>query len=172
MKDALEGLMVLIGQLAAAGRSVVWAQAGLAGLLGIASGAMGFGSGMYYTQQRHAGESTGGGGGEPVPRYFVPQMLGLILDAQRLLLANVPGFQPCPCPFCAQMNNWSRELSGLHYLWWCANLTLDLDQQGQVAARRARLKQIVDAAVDFTAAAQDAGIQVRGHTRVWQALLP
>jgi hypothetical protein len=117
-------------------------------------GASGFGAGINASNQSLAIRTGGGGNGaNKLEWYFVPQLLSCVLRHEVQHIAKVTGYQPCDCPFCqklplgAKAGHWDFNEAGLHYLWWCAKLTSE--QQQNAAHAQAAVKKRINDAKDF-----------------------
>ena len=166
-RDVLLGLREFVTALAANGKPTLLAQVGLCGWPFLAFGSLGFGSGIKGTSQKFAFSS---GWGQPLEWYFLPGFLGFVLRDELQLLAAIPGFEPCSCPYCPDLLRdvravWDKNSAGAHYLWWCTKLA---NEAADAASIRARLS----AAQAFLSQVQSAGAvldprSIPRHLEVW-----
>jgi hypothetical protein len=129
-REVLEGLAAIAESLTANGRRLLLPQLGLAGWLLMARGAAAFGSGISSTLQMCCERSAQQRGRQPLPRYFVPELLGFVLREELNVIRRELDYPDCPCPFCSRLlpqaeSAWDVTLAGQHYLWWCARLSAE-----------------------------------------------
>lgn len=176
-QDALAGLRKAVDSLSKNDCPVVLPQSGLAGWLMLPFGAKAFGAGIDASMQRNLPASSGGGGVPPLNWYFLPQFLGFVLAEELSGLQRVQGFQQCPCPYCDPPiqggARFDSRRAGLHFLWWCATLAAELNQDRQPAARIR--KRIADAQ-SFATSAQQAQVRLDRrsqptHLEAWTAVV-
>jgi hypothetical protein len=175
-RPVLDGMREITRALAANGRRVIYPQTGLAGWLMLGDGALAFGAGISASMQRFVAPTSGFG--RPLEWYFLPQLLGFVLRAEVPDIEAVPGWVACECPFCGGLSfgvgtDWSRDLAGLHYLWWCARLTSEVVNAGDPAAT---LRERLAAATDFWNAIRASRVVLDErseprHLAVWSAAM-
>lgn len=177
-EEVLKGLRNVVSALRSNGRDVVIPQSGLIGWLMTGFGAQGFGAGISSSLHSLATGPAGGGGAEPLPWYFVPQLLGFVLREELPIIAKVPGFRACDCPYCRKLAftngpPWDRESAGLHFLWFCTEIAAE---QARARDPVVPLKRRVRAAEDFWDTVQQAGVvlderSVPNHLGAWSAAI-
>jgi len=146
------GLRQVVTALSENGMRVILAQSGLLGWLMLPFGAVAFGAGTRASMQRTIALTSGGFARQPLNWFFVPQFLGSALAEEMPSIAAIPGYQPCPCPYCDgdlpdTGDDFDRELAGKHFLWWCALLANELNSGQPESTVRQR---IVDARAFWT----------------------
>jgi hypothetical protein len=171
----LEGLREIVASLGANGRSVLLPQNGLAGWLMLGFGAVAFGAGINGSLQRYAMPREGGGGGQPpLEWYFLPGLLGFVLRSEVADLAEVDGFESCPCPYCPALpfgagGAWNRNAAGNHFLWWCSTLAEEVRAAGD---RALAVRDRLASATAYWDAVQEEGVvldqrSVPQHLEAW-----
>jgi hypothetical protein len=174
-RDALAGMRELSRALRANGRKALYPQMGLAGWLMIPDGSLGFGSGISASMQRFVAPTSGFG--RPLEWYFLPQIMGFVLRSEVRDILRALGEDGCECPYCEGLPfgvgpGWSRDVAGLHYLWWCSRLAAELtNSQDPAAALRDRLEASRDAwsAIQATSVLLDERSEPR-HLAAWSAV--
>ena len=142
-------------------------------------GALAFGAGVPASLERTVipSPSGGGGGNQPLHRYFEPQLLGFVRAEEMPSIAGVPGFVPCPCPFCggglpASGAAFDVDAAAKHYMWWCIAMTDDL----RAASDRAdHVRDRLDNAITFWKDVQNAGVLLDNrseptHLETWRSV--
>lgn len=174
---ALAGLRDVVRALDANDRPVVMPQSGILGLLMAGFGVRSFGAGMAASLQRNTAPSSGGSGAPPLPWYFVPQLLSFALADEVHDIAEVDGFEVCGCPYCdgelpGTGAAFDRMAAGKHFLWSCARLAAELDEDDSLGS----VRSLVDEAADFAGAVAEDGVPLDArsdpaHLEVWQQVL-
>lgn len=147
-REVLEGLAAIAESLTANGRHVLLPQLGLAGWLLMARGVAAFGSGISSTLQMCCERSAQQHGRQPLPRYFVPELLGFVFREELNVIRRAIDYPGCTCPFCLRLlptaeSAWDAGLAGQHYLWTCA--TLSTEAASSPKPRQAVAARIADA---------------------------
>lgn len=156
-------------------RVLLLPQTGLSGWLQLAFGSTGFGAGPFGAGQAFKEHSQGGGGGqEPIARYFEPSLLHSVERTVHDALSKQTGYVACDCPYCPALlapsaPAWNHELARLHHLHSMgrlAGLGASTGRPLPAAARRA-----VRAAKQTASNQPLAGISLPQHLPVWDQLL-
>lgn len=123
-RDQLQGLVRMLSVFADAGRRVTKLYGGYLSALLVSRGLRGFSCGLGYGASKNA-FAVGGGGGKPVPRFYIPRLHCSVRfdEAEQILRMN--SSLRCRCPVCAhlygaQMDRFTRMQEGggseLHFL--------------------------------------------------------
>ncbi len=161
--NLLIGLRRLVESLTSNERIVLLPLSGLAGWLMMPFGARAFGTGISASLQRLGPPRGGGGGGDRLRWYFLPELLGFVLHDELRLFSSLPGYTVCGCPFCAQLpldragGDWDFDTAGQHYLHCCGQLCASLSTAAQP---RVQLQRRLGRAQSFWQMAQSAGVVV------------
>jgi hypothetical protein len=176
-REVLEGLALITSSLGDNGRRVVLPQLGLAGWLLMARGAHAFGSGVSSTLQSCC-ERSPGIRRQPLPRYFLPQLLGFVVREELNVIRGVDGYTECECPFCQRLlpgaaSGWNADLAGQHYLWTCMRLA---SEAGRVTDPRQVIAERVVAARRFRRQLQASSVPLSRrseprHLAVWSQVV-
>lgn len=156
-------------------RVLLLPQTGLSGWLQLAFGATGFGAGPFGAGQAFKEHAQGGGGGqEPIARYFEPSLLHSVERTVHDALSRQPSYVACTCPYCPALlapsaSGWNHELARLHHLHTMGRLA----GLGATTGRplSAAIRREVRAAKQTSANQPLAGISLPQHLPVWDQLL-
>ncbi len=178
--SALAALRTVVSALSQDNRRVLLAEAGILGWLAVAWGAWGFTAGFSQLSWRRSTAEVRRAKGQPatrVARYFEMNLLHHVRQATHQRLVRETGYMSCPCAFCAGLSpattsTWDHKLADQHGLYSLANLT-DRIAAPRLSDRQARVRSVVDAAVDFEGSL---GFRLRGdsrplHLAAWRAEL-
>lgn len=177
---ALADLRTVVSALAQDNRRVLLVEAGVLGWLAVAWGAWGFTAGLSQLSWRRSTAEVRRAKGQPatrVPRYFEMNLLHHVRQATHQRLVRESRYSPCPCSFCAGLSpatasTWDHKLADQHGLYSLGSLT-DRIAAPRLSDRHARVRSIVDAALDFEG---NLGFRLRGdsrppHLAAWRAEL-
>jgi hypothetical protein len=173
--DLLQGYKRLAQLAQDEDRVLLLPQTGLTGWLQLAFGSTAFGAGPFGAGQAFKEHIQGGGGGqEPVARYFEPSLLHSVERTVHDALSKQTDYVACDCPYCPALlapsaPAWNHELARLHHLHSMgrlAGLGASTGRPLPVAVRR-----IVREAKKTAADQPLAGISSPQHLPVWDQLL-
>lgn len=156
-------------------RVLLLPQTGMSGWLQLAFGSTGFGAGPFGAGQAFKEHSQGGGGGqEPIARYFEPSLLHSVERTVHDALSKQIDYVACDCPYCPALlapsaPAWNHELARLHHLHSMGRLAGLGASTGR--ALPAAVRRTVRAAKQAAANQPLAGISLPQHLQVWDQLL-
>jgi hypothetical protein len=173
--ELLQGYKRLAQMAQDEGRVLLLPQTGLSGWLQLAFGSTGFGAGPFGANQAFKEHSQGGGGGqEPIARYFEPSLLHSVERTVHDALSRQRDYVACDCPYCPALlapsaSGWNHELARLHHLHSMGRLAGLGASTGRTLP--AAVRRSVRAAKQAAAHQPLAGISVPQHLQVWDQLL-
>ncbi|MFF0312920.1 hypothetical protein ACFYSC_36340 [Streptosporangium sp. NPDC004379] len=155
-------------------RRLLLPQTGLTGWLMLAHGAKGFGIGSSGTDQAFTEPSFGRKpGATRKERYFERQLLHTVERNVHDVLASLPDYQPCTCPYCSTLLSspaWSHEFAGLHLLYSIGRLTAEIQKDSNNGYHPA-IRRIVNRASRYVADKGLTDINAPQHLSAWGQLL-
>lgn len=154
-------------------RTLLLPQTGLTGWLQLAFGAAGFGSGLPGSDQAFKEPIGGGGGLQPIERYFEPTLLHTVERTMHDTLRARPGYVQCSCPYCPALHaaeDWRHGLAQMHLLHWTGRLAADAAGTGLGGANKA-IRRAVRTAMSTASDEPLTGLSEPRHLAVWDRLL-